>query len=67
MRHLCNEEKWQMQMKENSRREDVIRREREVQEREEELQRREQAVKKGEEELKKKKCGLFFRSTKSYP
>ena len=67
MRHLCNEEKWQIQMKENSRHEDVNCRERVVQEREEELQRREQAVKKGEEELKKKKRGLFFRSTKSYP
>ena len=67
-RHLCNEEKRQMQIKENSRREDVIRREREVEAREQELRRCEETVKKGEEELKKKnKRGLFFRPTKSYP
>ena len=68
MRHLCNEEKWQMKVKANRRREDAIRREREVEAREQELWRREEAVKKGDEELKKKKRrGLFFRPTKSYP
>jgi len=67
MHYLIAAENWEMRMKQNRRREDVIRREREVVAREEELQRREEAVKKGEKELKNKRRGLFFRTTKSYP